>query len=273
MRQERELVSGELAGVEPGSSVHADSPGPASGAVADNRLFVLVLQHPQERSEPRATASAMVETLRRSRLVVGLSWPNLTRALGGAADPRRWGVLYLGSTRPLSPPPQPPQPHNPPRPSERQPGRATPGEIIVLSGDGASPPAAGRMLRGLDGIVLLDGTWSQAKTLWWRNPWLLKLRRLVLNPRDPARFGQLRREPRPEALSTLEAASLVLRHSEPGPEAADALLAALDRLIAACGGQPAAVSANADDSNPSRGRSGGGLSVRRRRYPGRSAAE
>ena len=32
----------------------------------------------------------------------------------------------------------------------------------------------------LKGIIVLDGTWSQAKALWWRNPWLLKLRRAIL---------------------------------------------------------------------------------------------
>src|SRR5204862_7870678 len=31
------------------------------------------------------------------------------------------------------------------------------------------------ILKRLDGIVLLDGSWKEAKTLWWRNPWLLKL--------------------------------------------------------------------------------------------------
>jgi DTW domain-containing protein len=61
----------------------------------------------------------------------------------------------------------------------------------------------------------------------------LKLHRLVLNPPRPSRLGKLRREPRREALSTLEAAALVLRHLERGPGAADALLAALDRLMAA----------------------------------------
>jgi DTW domain-containing protein YfiP len=69
--------------------------------------------------------------------------------------------------------------------------------------------------------------------LWWRNPWLLKLHRLVLNPARPARLGRLRREPRREALSTIEAAALVLRHAESGPEAADALLAELDRIMKA----------------------------------------
>jgi len=254
---------------DPSLSAPAGTPEP----VIDNRLFVLVLQHPQEGSEPRATAAAIIAALRRARLVVGLSWPNLTRALGRPADPRRWGVLYLGSALP------PAKPRDPAPPPERKPERPNRGAIIALDRDGnpspdnnrGAAPGIDRVLRGLDGIVLLDGTWSQAKTLWWRNPWLLKLQRLVLNPPDPARFGRLRREPRPEALSTLEAASLVLRHAEPGPEAADALLAVLDRVIAACGGQPA--SASARDADRSRGGSAGRLSGRPHRYRGRSAAE
>jgi len=80
--------------------------------------------------------------------------------------------------------------------------------------------------------VLLDGTWKEAKTLWWRNPWLLKLRRLVLNPQHPSRYGRIRREPRREALSTLEAAALLLKHLDGGPEIEAALLSALDRLVA-----------------------------------------
>src|SRR5438105_3872741 len=97
------------------------------------------------------------------------------------------------------------------------------------------------ILRSLEGVVVLDGSWKEAKTLWWRNPWLLKLHRLVLNPPRPARLGKLRREPRREALSTLEAAALALRHLEAGSEASDALLAALGRIISAAqptAGQP-----------------------------------
>lgn len=181
-------------------------------AIIDNRLFVLVLQHPQERREALATAPAMVALLHRARLVAGLSWPNLARALGHEADPRRWGGLYLGSARPKA----------------LGQGR----EVIVLGRDGEPLADPEPILKRLDGIVLLDGSWKEAKTLWWRNPWLLKLHRLVVNPPAPARISHLRREPRREALSTLEAAALVLRHLEPGPAAADALLAALDRLMA-----------------------------------------
>ena len=179
----------------------------------DNRLFVLILQHPREKKEPLATAALIRDALSRAALVVGLSWPNLTCALGSPADPRRWAVLYLGSARPAA----------------FGPGR----EVIAV--DRRGEPAADQeaLLRDLDGVVLLDGSWSEAKTLWWRNPWLLKLRRIVLNPSGPSRYGRLRREPRRAALSTIEAAALVLRYLDGGPEAEAALLTALDGLITA----------------------------------------
>jgi DTW domain-containing protein len=177
----------------------------------DNRLFVLILQHPAEKREVLATAAAACAALRRAALVVGLSWPNLTHALGRPADPRQWAALYLGSARPAS------------FGLER--------EIIVLDRTGVPTADQDEMLRGLEGVVLLDGSWSEAKTLWWRNPWLLRLRRLVLNPRHRSRFGRVRREPRREALSTIEAAALLLKHLDGGPEIETALLDQLDRLI------------------------------------------
>ena len=87
-------------------------------------------------------------------------------------------------------------------------------------------------MRGLDGVVVLDGTWKEAKTLWWRNPWLLKLHRLVLNPPRKSRYGRVRREPRREALSTIEAVGLLMKHLDGGPETEARLLGALDRLLA-----------------------------------------
>ncbi|HEX3883929.1 MAG TPA: tRNA-uridine aminocarboxypropyltransferase [Stellaceae bacterium] len=180
----------------------------------ENRLFVLILQHPQEKRQALSTAGEIAATLARAKVAVGLSWPNLPRALGRSAEPGRWGVLYLGSARP-----------------------ASQAEIVALDRRGEALEGAAA-LRGLEGIVLIDGTWSQAKNLWWRNPWLLKLRRLVLNPPKPALYGKIRREPRREALSTIEAAALVLRHAEASGKAAEALLAGLETLIArACSGK------------------------------------
>ena len=179
----------------------------------DNRVFVLVLQHPQERREALSTAPLLCETLRNAKLAIGLSWPGLARAVGGPAEPRRWAVLYLGAAR--SGPPV-----------ERR-------ELSVLDRHGEPIADPSAILSGLRGIVLLDGTWSQAKTLWWRNPWLLKLHRIVLDPSRPARLGRLRREPRRQALSTIEAAALALRYLGDGPEAADELTTALERMIEA----------------------------------------
>jgi DTW domain-containing protein YfiP len=178
----------------------------------DNRLFMLILQHPQEKREVLATAAATCAALRRAALVVGLSWPNLARAFGRPADAGQWAALYLGSARPAA------------FGLER--------EIIVVDRAGMPTADQDATLRGLVGIVLLDGSWSEAKTLWWRNPWLLRLRRLVLNPRHRSRFGRVRREPRRAALSTLEAAALLLRHLDGGPKIEAALLNRLDGLIA-----------------------------------------
>ena len=182
-----------------------------SGDAIDNRLFLLILQHPREKKEALATAALTVATLRRAELVVGLSWPNLGRALGRPADPGRWAVLYLGSVRP----------------------RAFGLERDVIALDRHGQPAADQevMLRDLDGAILLDGSWSEAKGLWWRNPWLLKLRRLVLDPQSPSHYNRIRREPRREALSTIEAAALLLSRIEGRPEIEAALNAALGRLI------------------------------------------
>jgi DTW domain-containing protein YfiP len=128
---------------------------------------VLILQHPQEPDKALGTARLTNFALENSTLRVGLSWPNLSKALGRPAIHGNWGVLYLG-------------------------GRA--------KDDRPGLPGA-----PLEGIVVLDGTWAQAKTMWWRNPWLLKLKRLVLNPAQPSLYGKLRREPRRECLSTIEA--------------------------------------------------------------------
>ena len=176
----------------------------------DNRVFVLILQHPHEQREPLSTAALITAMLRQAKLAVGLSWPGLARALGAPAQLKRWAVLHLGVTRPES--------------AERR-------ELSLLGRNGEAIENPRAILAGLHGIVILDGTWSQAKTLWWRNPWLLKLHRIVLDPPHPARLGRLRREPRREALSTIEAAALALRHLEPGPEAAEALTGALDEML------------------------------------------
>ncbi|MFV0281016.1 MAG: DTW domain-containing protein, partial [Rhodoblastus sp.] len=70
----------------------------------------------------------------------------------------------------------------------------------------------------IKGLVIFDGAWAQAKTLWWRNAWVLKARRLALSPKRRSLYGELRREPRREGLSTIEAIGLTLATLEGRPE-------------------------------------------------------
>jgi DTW domain-containing protein YfiP len=86
-------------------------------------------------------------------------------------------------------------------------------------------------MRDIEGIVLLDGTWSQAKALWWRNAWMLKCRRVVLGPRRPSRYGRLRREPRRDGLSTIEAAGMLLSRLERRPDIEEKLTASFERML------------------------------------------
>lgn len=150
---------------------------------------VVLLQHPQEKRELLGTAVLAHLQIADSILLAGLSWPNLRKIVGEDVDPRRWGVLHLGPKR-SGGEPMPP--------------------ISVVDKKGAPIEDSAYVLRDLDGIIVLDGTWSQAKTLWWRNAWLLKCRRIVINPDVRSLYGAARKEPRKDSLSTLEAAAFTL---------------------------------------------------------------
>jgi hypothetical protein len=147
--------------------------------------------------------------LPRTVVRVGLSWPSLSAALGREVAPRRWGVLWRGQL---------------PRELTKQEEQAP---FLVLDPKGHPAPDA----VPLEGIVALDGTWSQAKTLWWRNPWLLKLNRVLLWPAEPSIYGRLRREPRREAVSTLEAVGDALVGNGEPPEVRDALRRAFRTMV------------------------------------------
>jgi len=178
----------------------------------DNRIQVLILQHPQEHDRALGTAGLTVRHFRHANLKVGLSWPSLTKILGRSADPHRWAVLYLGSAKAAA----------------LAPGR----EVVLLNRKGEPEPNQDALLRDIEGIVLLDGNWSQAKALWWRNPWMLKCRRVILGPTRPSRYGRLRREPRRDSLSTIEAAAMLVSRLENRPEIEATLLARFEKLLA-----------------------------------------
>jgi hypothetical protein len=211
--------------------MHSIADGPAAGApcphclkpaalcVCDavapvaNRVELVILQHPQEQDRTLGTARLAVRCLARASLKVGLSWPSLSKMLGREADPKRWAVLYLGSAAAA---------------------RLAPGRDVVVAVDrkGESLADQDTVLRAIEGVILLDGTWSQAKALWWRNAWMLKCRRIILGPAHPSRYASLRKEPRGDALATIEAAGLLLARLEHRPDIETRLDAAFDAMLA-----------------------------------------
>lgn len=149
------------------------------------RLHVLILQHPQEPDKDLGSARLAHLALPNSTLKIGLSWPNLKAALGREVQSSRWAVLYLGSGV---------------KGQKPAPAAAPVLHFVAKSGQIAEAPAK----KDLEGIVVLDGTWSQAKALWWRNAWLLKLKRAILDSPNRSLYRELRREPRKECFSTIE---------------------------------------------------------------------
>lgn len=156
----------------------------------ETKRRIVILQHPQEQDALLGSAQILLASLPKAQLVVGLSWRNFAQALGeDDVDPRRWAVLF--------------------------PDKEAVGDQVTGRRGVTVEPTA------LEGIVVLDGTWSKAKTLWWRNPWLLKLNRMNLVPKKPSIYGRLRAEPKREYVSTLEsvAGALTLCGEDPAIEA------------------------------------------------------
>ena len=179
----------------------------------ESRISLLILVHPQEQDKALGTARLTAMHFKNAVVKIGLSWPSLSKALGRKVDdPSRWAVLYLGSARVSD--------------------LDTDAEIVAINRKGEVEPHQRAILEDIEGVVLLDGTWSQAKALWWRNAWMLKCQRVILGPKRPSRYGQLRREPRRDGLSTIEAAGLLLAGLEKRPKIAEALNDSFERMLA-----------------------------------------
>ena len=179
----------------------------------DNKIELLILQHPQEQDRALGTARVAALHFKKATVKIGLSWPSLAKALGKpVADPARWAILYLGSAKVTD--------------------YETDWDILAIDRKGQAEENQRALLKDIQGIVLLDGTWSQAKALWWRNAWMLKCQRVILGPAKPSLYGKLRREPRKDGLSTIEAAGMLLASLERKPEIETTLNEAFERMLA-----------------------------------------
>lgn len=158
----------------------------------DTATRIVILQHPRERAMPIGTARMATLCLPRAELHVGIDWSSHAPLAAALADPTRPPILlYPGA-----------------------------GARDILR----EPPPAPVTL------VVVDGTWSQARTVVRDNPILRALPRYAFAPPEPSHY-QIRREPSAECVSTIEALMHVLGVLEGSPARFRALLAPLRAMI------------------------------------------
>jgi DTW domain-containing protein YfiP len=146
---------------------------------------VVILQHPRERRMPIGTARMASLCLPQARLHVGVRWDGSPELVPALHDPDRPPVLLY-------------------------PG---PGARDIL----ADPPA------GPVTLIVVDGTWAQTKSVVRDNPVLAALPRYAFTAPAPSQY-RIRREPRDEYVSTIEALMHVLGALEGDPPRFRALL-------------------------------------------------
>lgn len=148
---------------------------------------MLLLQHPREATVPQGTARLVSMALPSAGHAIGLSWRSLSHAAGETLDPKAWAVLRVGSRSEVAK-----------MAKESRP-------FVLVDARGKTISEA-----GIRGLIVIDGTWKQAKALLWRNRWLLKLNQILLNPETPSKYSPLRRQPKRICLSTIEAVAFAL---------------------------------------------------------------
>lgn len=157
----------------------------------ENRTRVIVLQHPRERFHPLGTARILERSLTRCEVLCAPPG-DLSEALAQA--------------------------------------RVSPAAYLLF------PDAQARELETLlphehpSELIVLDGTWHQAKTLLRDVPALRNFRRLRFVPGAPSNY-RIRKEPDDNYLSTVESVAHVLSRVEPDTPAREQLLRAFDFMI------------------------------------------
>jgi DTW domain-containing protein len=153
---------------------------------------VVILQHPRERDMPIGTARMASLCLQGSSLHVGVRWDGSAELAALLSDPARPPILLYPA--------------------------AEAKDILT------EPPA------GPVTLVVVDGTWSQAKNVVRDNAILRGLPRYAFTAPAPSQY-RIRREPRDEYVSTIEALMYVLGALEGDAARFAALLAPLHAMV------------------------------------------
>jgi DTW domain-containing protein YfiP len=166
----------------------------ASLVSLETRTRVLLLQHPREQHVPIGTARLAHLCLPRSALHVGIDFDDDAHVQGALSDGGAPAYLLF------------------------------PGPAAV---DLAELPQS---LPATITLVVIDGTWWQARKLLKRNRALAALPQLRFTPPAPSRY-RIRREPADHCVATVEALALVLGALEGAPERFATLLRPFEAMV------------------------------------------
>jgi hypothetical protein len=161
------------------------------GAPLASRTRVAILQHPRE-----------------ARLAICSAW--MTRLALANAELHR-GVRFgdVARVRQLA---------------------GSPGAALLFPGAGAIPATAWAASPP-PVLLVIDGTWHQAERMLLANPFLAELPRMAVTPDGPSGYGELRREPGPGTLPTIEAVALALGALEGDPARFEPMRRAFRRAV------------------------------------------
>lgn len=158
----------------------------------ETRSRIVILQHPREQGMPIGTAHMAHLCLPQSSLHVGTVWDDSEALLEACSDPERPPIfLYPG-----------------------------PGARDILQ----EPPPAPVTL------IVVDGTWSQARSMVRHNKQLAAVPRYAFRAPEPSNY-RIRREPCDEYVSTIEAIMHVLGAIEGDVERFRPLLRPMDAMV------------------------------------------
>jgi len=156
-----------------------------------NRTSVLIVQHPRERFHPFGTARIVTRCLERSKLAVDYD-RTLREGRRALALPEGAALLYPGKDA-----------------------------LDLASLSASQRPSA---------LVVLDGTWHQTRGLYRDLPALQRIPKVSFAATHPSRY-RIRRQPRFECISTVEATVRALQLLEPQTRGFDAMLGAFEGMV------------------------------------------